>query len=387
MRPPRLFALLRVHPDSAAAPLGRGRWYPLMHLVWLAWTIAAPWYVPVANRPFVTALTAASVAIFLPLYLRAWYGDGRRIVWNTVMIALLGLVTIPVNTSWSYIVYAAVLIPFCTTPRRSLGWMALLMGTFYVVAIAAGFGNGFAFFAMGMCTMLFLVNLVGRVNNLHDAQLRLSHDEVRRLAATAERERIGRDLHDLLGHTLGLVAVKSELARRLLDRDADGARREVAEIEGIARDALAQVRCAVTGIRAAGIAAELAAARLLLGSAGITLSYEGEDLPLTPEVESALALGLREAATNVQRHARARHVEVTLTRDGRHARLVVRDDGRGGVKTRGNGLTGIDERLAAVGGRATTDSASGRGTRIELRAPLAASRDAASAAAIDRITA
>ncbi len=102
------------------------------------------------------------------------------------------------------------------------------------------------------------------------AQLQLSHDEVRRLAALAERERIGRDLHDLLGHTLSLVALKSELAGKLVERDPQAARRELAEVTRVARDALSQVRSAVTGIRAAGLASELASARLLLESDGVS---------------------------------------------------------------------------------------------------------------------
>ena len=369
MKWPAPFAWMRVHPNAAVAPLGRGRWYPLFHLVWLFWMVAAPWYVEGGSRGRIIALTFASLAIFLPLYFRAWYADSRRIVWNTAAIAALGLVMIPVNTSWSYVIYASVLIPYSTTPKRSMAWLAALMIVFTVVATWTGFPAQITFAAIAMCVVLSLINLIGRVNGRHDAELRLSHDEVRRLAATAERERIGRDLHDLLGHTLSLITVKSELARRLFDRDVDGARREIAEIERIAREALAQVRSAVTGIRAAGIAAELASARLLLESSGIALDYRSDDLSLTADSESALALCLREAVTNVQRHARATRVTITLTREGRMAVLAIGDDGRGGAKARGNGLTGIEERLVALGGRSTFVSGGG-GTRLELRVPI-----------------
>ena len=98
-----------------------------------------------------------------------------------------------------------------------------------------------------------------RLNEKKDADLRLSHEEVRRLAATAERERIGRDLHDLLGHTLSLIALKSELAGKLLARDPVAARREIADVERITREALAQVRSAVSGMRAAGWSANRSA--------------------------------------------------------------------------------------------------------------------------------
>lgn len=362
--------VLRIHPDAVVAGHGRARWYPLFHLIWLFWMIAAPWFAFSGPQPRVIVLTVVSLFVFVPLYFRAWYGDGRRIVWNTVAMAALGLAMVMANTSWSYVIYAAVLIPYCTTPLRAMLWLVVLMIAFAFVAMLTGYGLEVGAFAIGMCVALSLVNLFGRINCLHDAALRLSHDEVRRLAGTAERERIGRDLHDLLGHTLSLIAIKSELARRLFDRDADGARREIVEIERITRDALAQVRTAVTGIRAAGIAAELASARLLLESSGIAMTYDSDAFDLSADSESALALCLREAVTNVQRHAHAARVRVSLTREGRVALLVVDDDGRGGARTRGNGLTGIDERLAPLGGRASLRSTAGSGTRLELRVPI-----------------
>ena len=363
----------RMHANAVVAPLGRARWYPVLHLVWLAWMLAAPWSFDAAARPRILALTVTSVLVFLPLYFAAWYGDARRIAWNTTAIAVLGLAMIPVNTSWSYIIYAAVLIPYCAPLRRAIAWLVVLMAAFCAVALVVGFSPVVAFAAVLLCMMLASISLIDRVNHRHDAALRLSHDEVRRLAATAERERIGRDLHDLLGHTLSLIAVKSELAGRLHDRggdgDRDGARREIEEIGRIAREALAQVRSAVTGYRAVGLAAELASARLLLESCGIGLVYRCEELPLSGDVESALALCLREAVTNVQRHARATKVEITLVRDGRHASLVIADDGRGSTAVRGNGLHGIDERLRALGGESIFASAPGSGTRLELRVP------------------
>lgn len=361
--------LLRVHPNAVVGPLERSRWYPLFHLVWLLWMVAAPWYVDGGHSPRAFVLTFASIAIFLPLYFRAWYGDSRRVAWNTVAIAVLGLVMIPINTSWSYIIYAAVLIPSCTTPKRSIAWVGALMVVFAAVATWVGFPALVTIAAIVLCLILWAINLMAHVNHLHDAALRLSHDEVRRLAATAERERIGRDLHDLLGHTLSLITVKSELARRLFDRDIDGARREIVDIERIARDALTQVRSAVTGIRAAGIAAELASAKLLLETSGVALDYRSDDLALPADTESALALCLREAVTNVQRHAHATRVTITLTREGRLALLAIQDNGRGGAKARGNGLTGIDERLATLGGGSVLQSQVG-GTRLELRVPM-----------------
>ena len=143
-----------------------------------------------------------------------------------------------------------------------------------------------------MTLIIGLIINVERASADKDIALKLSHDEVRRLAATAERERIGRDLHDLLGHTLSLITLKLELARKLSERDPPGSRRELEEAERVARHALAEVRSAVTGIRSADLAAELASARLLLESSNVHLEYDAPPAVLPPDVERGLSLVL-----------------------------------------------------------------------------------------------
>src|SRR5690606_29047101 len=222
---------------------------------------------------------------------------------------------------------------------------------------------------------------VDMANRRTDAALRLSHDEVRRLAALAERERIGRDLHDLLGHTLSLVALKSDLAARLVERDPVAARSEIDAVSRVAREALAQVRSAVSGIRAAGIAAELASAKLLLECDGVALRHDWDESGLAggalpSRVETTLALVLREAVTNIQRHAHARSAEIALRAEGSDGVVLrISDDGRGGAFAPGNGLGGMRERVEALGGRLVIDSVRGRGTVVEVWLPLAANDD------------
>ena len=176
-----------------------------------------------------------------------------------------------------------------------------------------------------------------------------------------------------------MVALKSDLAGRLLDRDPAAARIEIGEVSRVAREALAQVRRAVSGIRAAGIAAELAAAKLLLETVGVSFDYRFDDgfsgSALPPGVESALAMTVREAATNIQRHARAQRAEASFGMEGGDAVLRIVDDGRGGSIVPGNGLCGMRERIEALGGRLRIDSERGRGTRVEARVPLAANDD------------
>jgi two-component system sensor histidine kinase DesK len=204
--------------------------------------------------------------------------------------------------------------------------------------------------------------------------LQLSHDEVRRLAATAERERIGRDLHDLLGHTLSLITLKLELSRKLYERaETTAGRREADEAERVARHALAEVRAAVSGIRSADIAAELASAKLLLESSGTHLDYALPPSNLPLEIERGLSLVLREAATNIARHASASHARIAFVSSAERVQLIVSDDGRGGITVDGNGLCGMRERVRALGGHLALDSSRESGTRLTVSLTLPAS--------------
>jgi two-component system sensor histidine kinase DesK len=373
-----LRAALRPEPDSLVSWLSQGGrkraqlWFPLVHLVWVFWMVAAP-FVLKPVRPWVVAATFVSLALFLFLYKRAWCGPKRQFVPSVVGIALLGLVMVAVNSSWSYIIYAASFIPFAARGWRAVGWLVALLAAFMAVALASPyFGVTSALMAVGMSATIATLNILFRASHERDAELRLSQDEVRRLATVAERERIARDLHDLLGHTWSLVAVKAELARKLMQRDLAGAERELADIERVARQSLAQVRDAVSGMRAPALAAEQASARLMLEASNIHVEWLGLEQPpaLTTDAEAALALGLREAVTNVQRHAGASRVQVLLQSDGQAAELSVKDNGRGASSRRGNGLAGMEERLRALGGQLVLESQPGHGTCLRMQVPL-----------------
>jgi two-component system sensor histidine kinase DesK len=216
--------------------------------------------------------------------------------------------------------------------------------------------------------------MIGGINvhfsqvNRANARLRRAHDEIEHLAKVAERERIARDLHDLLGHTLSLVILKSELASKLAERDPERARLEIADVERIAREALAQVRSAVRGYRSGGLQAEVDSARTALAAAGVTLRAELDPVVLTPVQEAVLALTIREAVTNVIRHAGARNCELTLRAAKSVCTLTIHDDGRGGNAPAGTGLTGMRERIEALAGTVRRDGT--RGTTLTIDVPL-----------------
>lgn len=333
--------------------------------------VAEAWYPPHLGQ---VGSTLLSVAVFLPLYFAGYRASGRHLVACVLGIAALGYVLLPVNPfAYTYLIYAA---GFAALVGRSLwrrcAWLVVILAIFLAEILLLGYPLFVFALTLVIAVAVFFGNHFYGENARKRAELKLSHDEVRRLAALAERERIGRDLHDLLGHTLSMVALKSELAGKLLDRDPLAARREIDEVARVARDALAQVRRAVSGIRAAGLAAELASAKLLLQCDGVGFRYQRADIALTPELETVFALTLREAVTNIQRHARAGHAQVTLESGDGEAVLRITDDGHGGALVPGNGLAGMRERIESLGGSLRIDAGTGRGTRIEARLPLPA---------------
>ncbi|WP_202908946.1 sensor histidine kinase [Cognatilysobacter segetis] len=344
-------------------------WLSWLNLVWSIWIFL----VPLMDRkafPHWLAPTLASYAVFLLLFHRVHYGDRRWVPWGALAMALLGFAITPLNPgAQGYVIYACAYVPFCLVPRRAIVMMCALLALYSAYWLWLGFPWLFVLNAVIVGLVVGLMNVHYIRRRQADTALKLSHDEVRRLAALAERERIGRDLHDLLGHTLSLVALKSELAGKLVERDPAAARRELDEVSRVAREALTQVRSAVTGIRAAGLGAELASARLLLEADAVELQYALAPVTLPPEIETVLALTVREAVTNIQRHARARHAEVTLSSTPREVKLCIADDGRGGAIAPGNGLSGMRERLEALGGKLRIES-SAAGTRLEACVPL-----------------
>nr|MDQ3841501.1 sensor histidine kinase [Actinomycetota bacterium] len=207
-------------------------------------------------------------------------------------------------------------------------------------------------------------------------ELRTAREELARLAVAEERLRFARDLHDLLGHSLSLITLKSELAGRLLPTAPEKAATEVRDIEGVARRALREVREAVAGYRQPTLDGELEDAREMLEAAGITCRIESKVGVLPNATDAVLAWAVREGVTNVIRHSRARSCEIRVTRDGEEVRAEISDDGLGSSAERdappsnGSGLSGLAERVAASGGDLEAGSPPESGFRLRVSLPL-----------------
>jgi two-component system sensor histidine kinase DesK len=348
-----------------------------LRYLWLAYLLLypLPW---LSEPPGLPALvvSAGGLALFLPIYLRGYVSTGWRSAGAALAILGLGFALQPTHGLWGvFAIYAASMASATEPPR--LGRRVLVgIGVAFLAFVAV-----LRLPALEWVPTLFFGTLVA-LSSLHFATVELknrelaaSREEVRRLAVLAERERISRDVHDLLGHTLTLVAVKADLAGKLVDRDPALARVELEEIRLAARRGLADVRAAVTGMRSTTLAAEVAGARQALATADVALDAHLATGELPASVETALALVLREATTNVVRHANAARCRLRLERRGGEVVLEVRDDGHGLAAGEGNGVKGMRERLALLGG--TLELARDRGTVLTARVPLLAPGDGA----------
>jgi two-component system sensor histidine kinase DesK len=384
------------------------------HYFWLVYLgfLFTPVFAPEPHSWLWLWPTVISIPIFLFLYtrvIRAFrYRDppGPAALAEVLAIAVMAYALMPFNDSANtYIIYCAAVSPFTLRSLRQMVVFVLSLLLGYALELSL---LGFRPLLFAITTVVAIVaalsNFMMVENRRKNLALRLSREEMHRMARVAERERIGRDLHDLLGHTLSLIALKSELAAKLLDRDRTSAAREIAEVTSIAREALKQVRTAVAGIKAAALENEIVAAKELLSTSGIALAFERDGAVLPAEIETTLAMIVREAVTNIQRHSGARGARIEVVTDvpaaaqsgeagaggeagargnagatgvgggkrieEKSVLLRVIDDGRGGIATRGNGLTGIGERVRSLGGTLEIDSPHGKGTTLRVRLPL-----------------
>ena len=329
------------------------------------------------------ALTIFFVVVYF--YFRDPSPNQPSRLWVVGAIYALALLSFPWNQGAStFFVYAAAFLPFML---ENTGRVVLLMFLECLTIVAEGAlfnvgGPKFGLYISWPNTFfaIFLVVVVGGGNIFFaeqkraDCKLRAALESNVALAAVAERERIARDLHDVLGHTLSVIVLKAELAGRLMPIDTARAANEIADVERTARAALSEIREAIGGYRARGLAAEIEAARLTLEAAGVTLVAENnlQGSALSPQEETALSLVLREAVTNIVRHARATTCTLRFVHEAGHRRLLVEDDGHHPVAREGNGLRGMRERVEALGGHLALERgvARNRGTRLTIELPF-----------------
>jgi two-component system sensor histidine kinase DesK len=358
-------------------------------MVWILF-IVVPVIDAIANtgsaREHVLAIAGAVVfsAVYVVLVI-TWIDAKnyrRSLALAGVMLALACALTIADRPTWGYLfTYCAACIGLVV--GSDLGLPAVVLcaaaafGSVLVGGGGGGSGAGYAASAVGIGLLLVLMRDL-RMRNLELSEARA---ELALTAVAAERERFARDLHDLLGHSLSVIAIKAELAGRLLALDPERAASEVADVEAVARESLREVRQAVSGYRQPTLEKELEGARVALTAAGIAAEFERAPVTLDPEVEAVLAWAVREGATNVIRHSGAQHCQVRVQAGLGDARVEVVDDGEGPACERdgtesaeaviGHGITGLTERAERLRGRIEAGGLpDGPGFRLAVSIPV-----------------
>jgi two-component system, NarL family, sensor histidine kinase DesK len=368
--------------------LPRGIWR-LFSAVWLFFFLfpifALPRTHPAAGRLLIVMTGIAMiVGIYLWLMLRRPFPDTMSVPsarWLPLtLLALLTawvmLLTLTESKDWYwFFTYAGLAAGVAFPARRAIGLIPGLM----LITAAIGVPT-VGWLQMGRIVFLVAAGGFGMIGIGHLIRtiraLRAARAEIARLAVAEERLRFARDLHDLLGHSLSTIAVKTALAHRLLPDAPERAMRELDDVQTVAQDALREVRDAVTGYRQPALATELANAREILTAAGIACQCADSGGTLPPAIESALAWTVREGVTNIVRHSRARHATIAIRRESGAVSADICDDGEGGYvepsasPVTGSGLRGLAERAAAIGGQIAARPGATGGFHLSVTLPL-----------------
>jgi two-component system, NarL family, sensor histidine kinase DesK len=346
-------------------------WTPLLWVVYLGFFFIDPVMSHASLRIWLLDLAGATVFLFL--YFGLFALESPRTAIHIGGMVLLGMLFLPINGgACTFFIFASAMLPFSVKTQT-----AAFLGLAIVAIVGAIEGlllhlNGWTLFYAAVFPMIIGAgNTVFAERNRMNRKLRKANEEIEHLAKVAERERIARDLHDVLGHTLSVITLKSELAGKLIDRDPQRAAREIREVEETSRQALSDVRDAIRGYRSHGLLAELARAKSTLETAGLTVECDAAASVNIPAMqESILSLAVREAVTNIVRHAHARTCRMRLEQQNGSCRLQISDDGRGCNGNEGNGLRGMRERVEMVGG--TLQRIGESGTTVTITLPLKA---------------
>ncbi|MFZ6657488.1 sensor histidine kinase [Undibacterium sp. TJN19] len=357
----------KLSPPWVPARYGNAPYFWLLSFAMFAWKYL---YMPLTGSEIL--LLAVSFLFFLPIYFYSFWISGWRIYLCILINCALGIAWARYNFGSSvFCIFAATMCSRIHNSRKAYEGLAAVA---LIVAAASFLMRLETYFwipALIFSIPSGLGAIIGERLASSNASLLKKQEEVEYLAALAERERIARDLHDLLGHTLSVITLKAELAGKLMDRNPVACKKEIYDIEHTARQALAEVRAAVVGYRATGLAHELQSAKSVLDAAQVELRTEIDQLTLPPAVENVMALAVREAITNIIRHAKASQCEIKLSQGNGLARLEISDNGNTShidKLSKGNGLNGMTERVQALGGK--LDLFVTQGLRIELSLPM-----------------
>jgi two-component system, NarL family, sensor histidine kinase DesK len=335
------------------------------------------------TRLVVTVLVLAFIAAYGSIFFRTYFHWTSRIGsfrererWG-LRAVLAGIATVLVlwqGDSWALTTIFLVIGTVMTGPPKDAYQSALAALAFSIIVMAVARVETDIFVAVLAFSFIFGFLIASHLRQSGIiGEIMESRYAAERIAATEERLRIARELHDVLGRTLSLITLKSELAGKLIDGDPGRARQEIQDVESLARSAMSDVRQTISHTRRPNLSAEIEDARQLLAAAGITLDVQGEKADIPDEIATLLAWGVREGVTNVVRHSEARRCMIVIRDERDTVVLSITDNGNGstdGTPNGGSGLSGLHERVTQLNGQLTFETLpEEKGHRLSMTVP------------------
>lgn len=353
--------------NSAAKPvLGARAEFYLIYLLFyfVPWLFQRPETIDVV-------VAFAALIIFVPFYLYFFKRAQVGMSWHTTALSILcfalSYATAPFfGSHGTYFIYAIVVAAFIRPRRSAYTFMAVLVILYLPITLLSDEPWFWTAFTIVLGLMIGIGTTATAAQEDREASLTRSRDLDSHLAALGERERIARDLHDLLGHTLTMVALKAELAEKLIDSDPVRSRQELTELRDVSRRALKNVRDAISGMHMTSLPQELDRAKEAMATAGVDFAITGSPPQFNEDTSQTLGLVIREAITNIVRHSLASEARIAFTQSSMGVQIKIGDNGTGEVSLSGNGLRGIQRRVEALDGELTITTTGGTTLTIEL---------------------
>ena len=340
--------------------------HPAFYLIYLIFFFI-PWLGRLPSLKEI-GLSLLLIGIFIPIHFLSFRVGGQRDITYITLTQLITLMLAPLSgMNGVFHIYAGAQAGY----QRGAAFSALVFLILTLVYAASAFYfDRHIIEIIFVCIMAAIIWITCLQDATQIAELEAKERALeleKQQASIIERERIARDLHDLLGHTLTMVSLKSDLAHNLIDTNPKAARQEIDDIRSASRQALSDIRDVLSGMNRTTISEELTNARHSLETAEIDLEVFGHIPELNPAQEQVVALAIREAVTNVIRHSNASKVTLSFARDSHETLIEIEDNGSGPFGVLGQGLEGLRKRVSLIGGR--TDFEFDAGARIALTLP------------------
>ncbi|BBB64438.1 histidine kinase [Undibacterium sp. YM2] len=315
-------------------------------------------------------MVIATLAGFVILFEYSLQVNDKRLLACIITATMAGILWAPYNAgAAAFVMIGAGMCQRLKNTRAASTALSMMYAILLMANASLELPSVFLLPALLFCLPVALVAILLEKNSRTDDHIIMKHEEIANQARLAERERISRDIHDVLGHTLSVIVLKADLARKLVNTDLGACSHELIAIEHSARNILREVRSTVRNNRTSSLNAELATAKTALQAANVNMTALIEQCSIPPSLENVIALALRETVTNIIRHARASKCKITLSSDSKNIRFTIADDGEVQANKairKGCGLSGMTERIHALQGTIRFHHANGLSITILL---------------------